>query len=215
MMLNINKIHWPVTVLGYGKRIGIWFQGCSIGCKGCVSQDTWDKTAGAEISIAQLMHWCEEVTDNQLDGITISGGEPFDQPQQLSALLDAFHQWRQQLSVKVDILCYSGYPLRVLEKSYPDILAKLDVLIPEPYVNNTETIPLRGSGNQAVIPLSELGRQRYNASAIAKLSSKRFQIQLDEQRIWFIGIPERDDMRAVEALCAQKGLNFEGVSWRT
>ncbi|HSV19446.1 MAG TPA: 4Fe-4S cluster-binding domain-containing protein, partial [Casimicrobiaceae bacterium] len=39
--IELNKAHWPVTVLGPGKRIGLWLQGCSIHCPGCVSQDTW------------------------------------------------------------------------------------------------------------------------------------------------------------------------------
>lgn len=38
--IYINNAHFPVTVLGPG-ALGIWTQGCSIGCKGCVSRDTW------------------------------------------------------------------------------------------------------------------------------------------------------------------------------
>ncbi len=215
MMLNINKTHWPVTVLGYGQRIGIWFQGCSIGCKNCVSQDTWDANSGAAIDIADLISWCQKVTDSQFDGITISGGEPFDQASQLASLLDAIHEWRQSLSREIDILCYSGYPLRILEKSYPHLLSRLDVLIPEPYVHTIETIPLRGSANQTILALSELGRRRYTESDLESLTAKRFQMQLDGQRIWFIGIPDRGDMQALEERCAKQGLKLDGVSWRT
>jgi anaerobic ribonucleoside-triphosphate reductase activating protein len=39
MKIAVSKAHYPVTVLGPGKRIGIWL-GCRIQCKGCVSQDT-------------------------------------------------------------------------------------------------------------------------------------------------------------------------------
>ena len=40
MLIAINKAHYPVTVLGSGQRIGIWFRGCRLHCPGCVSQDT-------------------------------------------------------------------------------------------------------------------------------------------------------------------------------
>ncbi len=45
MNILLNKAHFPVTVLGPGRRIGIWLQGCSIGCAGCISQDTWEADA--------------------------------------------------------------------------------------------------------------------------------------------------------------------------
>lgn len=46
MMLYLSRIHFPVTTLGPGNRIGIWFQGCSIQCQGCVSVDTWGTGKG-------------------------------------------------------------------------------------------------------------------------------------------------------------------------
>ena len=39
--VSISRLHFPVTTLGPGHRIGIWFQGCSIRCEGCLSMDTW------------------------------------------------------------------------------------------------------------------------------------------------------------------------------
>ncbi len=39
MNILLNKAHFPVTVLGPGRRIGLWLQGCTIRCRGCVSQD--------------------------------------------------------------------------------------------------------------------------------------------------------------------------------
>lgn len=42
MNLALSRMHFPVTTLGPGDRIGIWFQGCSIRCTGCISKDTWD-----------------------------------------------------------------------------------------------------------------------------------------------------------------------------
>ncbi|HAU1321526.1 TPA: radical SAM protein, partial [Legionella pneumophila] len=50
MMIYISRVHFPVTTLGPGHRIGIWFQGCSIRCPGCISTDTWNINKG-EIEI--------------------------------------------------------------------------------------------------------------------------------------------------------------------
>jgi anaerobic ribonucleoside-triphosphate reductase activating protein len=62
MKIAINKAHFPVTVLGPGRRIGIWTQGCRIHCKGCVSQDTWAADPGRETTVARLITWCRKTT---------------------------------------------------------------------------------------------------------------------------------------------------------
>ena len=215
--IAINKAHFPVTVLGPGRRIGIWLQGCSIHCPGCVSQDTWASDPERAMTVARLLSWCKATSQNGLDGITISGGEPFDQPQALAALLDALHQWRHSAGLDFDILCYSGYPLTTLQKRHAKLLARLDALIPEPYV---DTLPLshlwRGSQNQPLIALSPLGELRYAPyiEALAEAFTKRIQIQLDGERLWSIGIPARGDMAALEALAGERGIGFSNVSWR-
>ena len=217
MKIAINKAHFPVTVLGPGRRIGIWLQGCRIRCKGCVSQDTWETDPGREMTVARLLRWCRETSGGSLDGITISGGEPFDQPAALAALLDALRHWREAAGLAIDILCYSGYPLATLEKRHPRLLARLDALIPEPYV---DALPLthlwRGSQNQSLVPLSPLGAERYAAylDAPAEVFGKRIQVQLDGERVWSIGIPARGDMAALETLAAARGLRLDDVSWR-
>src|SRR3954471_7332041 len=83
--IALSRLHFPVTTLGLGRRVGIWFQGCSIRCPGCISVDTWDPALGQTkmTDIArQLEGWAEAA-----DGLTVSGGEPFDQPSALEALV--------------------------------------------------------------------------------------------------------------------------------
>jgi len=215
--IAINKAHFPVTVLGPGRRIGIWLQGCRIHCPGCVSQDTWASDPGREMTVASLLRWCRETSGNVVDGITISGGEPFDQPQALAALLDALRHWRSSLEQPVDILCYSGYPLAKLQKQHARLLAKLDAVIPEPYV---DTLPLshlwRGSQNQPLVPLSPLGVERYSryVEAAADSLGKRIQIQVDADRLWSIGIPARGDMAALQEIAAAQCIGFVDASWK-
>jgi len=218
MKISINKAHFPVTVLGPGKRLGIWFQGCSIGCKGCVSQDTWERDPGRDMTVAQLLVWCRKTTAGMFDGVTISGGEPFDQPQALAALLDGLIQWRAGSKLDFDILCYSGYPLSALQKKHAKLLAKLDALIPEPYV---DTKPLahvwRGSSNQPLVPVSDSGRNRYTPylDTPADNAAKRIQTMIDGGRVWYVGIPGRGDMSALESTCRTRGVELTQVSWRS
>ncbi|MFZ6777601.1 4Fe-4S single cluster domain-containing protein [Undibacterium sp. Ji83W] len=217
MKIAINKAHFPVTVLGPGRRIGIWVQGCSIACKGCVSQDTWARDGSKEMTVAALLSWCREVSAGQFDGITISGGEPFEQPKALHALLDGLHHWRNSSGMDFDILCYSGYPLATLQKKHADLLQKLDALIPEPFIASKPLIQAwRGSSNQPLVLLSDRARTRMQSYVDAPIDEqdKRIQTMIDGQRVWYVGIPARGDMQALEQLCASRGLTFDSVSWR-
>lgn len=215
--IRMNKAHFPVTVLGPGRRLGLWMQGCSIGCPGCVSQDTWAPEAHAPMQVAEVLAWCRRVTQGQaFEGVTISGGEPFDQPDALAALLAELHRWRRQAGLDFDVLCYSGHPLARLERQHAGLLAQLDALIPEPYVDKQPMTQLwRGSANQPLLLLSERARQRYAAfvDAPADSSSKRMQVGISGQRVWWIGLPARGDMQALEAVCAERGLVFAQPSW--
>ena len=215
--LQLNKAHWPVTVLGPGRRIGLWVQGCTIHCAGCVSQDTWPKDATKTIVVRDLVAWCKRTAGDALDGVTISGGEPFEQPDALFALLEGLHAWRDAKGFDFDVLCYSGYPLKTLEWKHAKLLALLDVVIPEPYV---DALPLgnvwRGSANQPLVPLTARGRARYAeyVDTAPATGGKRMQAAIEGGRVWLIGIPDRGDMAAVESLCASRGLALTQVSWR-
>jgi len=215
--LQLNKAHWPVTVLGPGRRIGLWVQGCTIGCRGCVSQDTWPKDASKTIAVPDLLAWCKRTAGDALDGITISGGEPFQQPEGLRALLEGLRAWRRTAKLEFDLLCYSGYPLKTLERKHAKLLALLDAVIPEPYVDHLPQGHVwRGSSNQPLVPLSERGRARYaeHVDATSDAPAKRMQAAIEGGRVWMIGIPGRGDMAQVEALCATRGLALSKVSWR-
>jgi len=218
MKISINKAHYPISVLGPGKRLGIWLQGCSIGCKGCVSQDTWERDPGRDMTVAQLLGWCRKTTAGVFDGVTISGGEPFDQPLALAALLDGLIKWRTNSKLDFDILCYSGYPLAALIKNHAKILTILDALIPEPYVDAKPLSHVwRGSSNQTLQMLSERGHAKYAQylNTPADPASKRIQTMLDGERVWYVGIPARGDMAALENTCKTRGVELTQVSWRS
>ena len=213
-VLRLSRMHYPVTVLGFGRRVGIWFQGCSIGCAGCISKDTWESDGGHAATIDEVLEKCETWrSDGEVDGVTISGGEPFDQPVALRALLDALDRWFGSARQSADLLCYSGYPEQRLRERFPEILDRLDVVIPNPYVESRAPGGRwRGSSNQRLVPLTPLGRSRYGAMA-NQPETPEIQFVVDDG-IWFIGIPRPGDMRALEEKLRERGVLLGDASWR-
>jgi anaerobic ribonucleoside-triphosphate reductase activating protein len=209
----LNRAHHPVTTLGPGRRIGLWFQGCGIGCDGCVSRDTWAADPATSMDVTVVLEWCASRPLSEVDGVTISGGEPFDQPAALVALLDGLDHWRRSVGREIDLLCYSGRTLPVLRRRFPTALARLDAVIPGPYLAGRPTDePWRGSDNQSVVALSELGRRRY--AELPEPGRPRLQIAVDDESIWCIGIPRAGDLERLEASLAGRGVLLEDVSWR-
>jgi anaerobic ribonucleoside-triphosphate reductase activating protein len=179
--------------------------------------DTWAGDASKQVPVVELLKWCKQVAAAGFDGVTISGGEPFDQASALAALLRGLREWRRKENLNFDILCYSGYPLKTLQSKHAAVLALLDAVIPEPFIDSLEPTGVwRGSSNQALVPLSELGHQRFDPFVSMPLegTTKRMQVAVEHGKIWMIGIPERGDMEKVEALCSSRGLSLQDVSWR-
>lgn len=148
--MNVARILYPVQVLGPGKRVGIWVAGCSRGCKGCSNPELWEQKPEYEISVDQLVSLIENLAqDHEIDGFTISGGEPMNQAKELARLLRSLH------ALSSDVLIYTGYNIEELwEKHNTDIdevLKSIAVLIDGEYIEElNNNILLRGSSNQRV-----------------------------------------------------------------
>lgn len=214
MKIEISRLHYPVTVLGPGRRVGIWFQGCSIGCKGCVSKDTWPSDSTRSIDLSELFEWCREMAMKGLDGITISGGEPFDQSSELLSLLVMLNEWREKSKLDFDVLCYSGYTLKYLLETHPEIIRMLDALIPEPF--NHRVMPglkWRGSANQSLVPLTDRAKRIYSDWVNAK-ALPEMQIAVSKNILWLIGIPPPGGLEKFTSACADKGLHLKDTSWQ-
>ena len=201
MKVALSRIHYPVTTLGPGRRIGIWFQGCSVRCPGCISLDTWDrKPADTEVVdvLESLGKWLAEC-----DGITISGGEPFDQSEALFALLSAL-----RVDSRVSILVYSGHPYERILSSAAVQGGLIDALISEPFLKDTpQTLALRGSDNQRLHLLTELGNQSFaEYDREATSGEKRLDVMFDAGgAVWFAGIPARGDMKKFQSILLAQG----------
>lgn len=201
MKLALSRAHFPVTTLGPGRRLGIWFQGCSIRCPHCISADTWGPGRGTttvQAVLTAVEPWLAEA-----GGVTVSGGEPFDQPEALRALLDGV-----RARPGVDILVYSGHPVERLTPHLVAMSGLIDALITDPYdVAAPQTKALRGSDNQRLHLLTPLGKERFAAFERAALPEDwALDVMVgDDGAVWMTGIPRRDDLRRLQEALAAAG----------
>jgi anaerobic ribonucleoside-triphosphate reductase activating protein len=211
--LQVNRTHYPVRTLGPGVRAGIWTQGCTIGCRGCASQDTWPLRPERSVDVRRLVEWLDSLP--AVDGLTITGGEPFQQMEGLTALLRAIRDWAAPRPEALDILVYSGYSRAALGRRSGSTaaLSLCDAIITGPYVDRLNPGGLwRGSANQRLVILSELGEARYG-QAVAGQPEPRIQMSSDGDRLWLVGIPRRGDLDLLEQALDFRGIKLEETSW--
>lgn len=134
MYLPINNIcHSRIN--GPGNRLVIWVQGCKFNCKGCFNPETHPYTEEHLIDVAELVRKINE--DKNIDGITISGGEPLDYPNQIYSLLAGIEK-------RLTSILYSGYYykdvisdkdlLNVIKLADLSIIGRYDYSLPHPYL---------------------------------------------------------------------------------
>ena len=211
LQISINRLHWPVATLGFGRRIGIWMQGCSIRCKGCCSLDTWE-TGSNHATIECVLDWILHRPLERVDGFTVSGGEPFDQPRALQGLVRGLKNLSQTCPGERDTLVYSGRPWRRLLSDHADILRDIDVVISEPYVRNRPPRGIAGSDNQRMHRLSTLGQQRY-PEALSQAPVDDIQMHYDGRTLWLIGIPRPGRLDTLKERLDAAGITMESCSW--
>jgi anaerobic ribonucleoside-triphosphate reductase activating protein len=149
--LNISGVIRESIVDGPGIRFVVFAQGCPHRCAGCHNPKTWPFEGGKEVAVEELI--AEIKKDPLLRGVTLSGGEPFCQPEGMALLAVAAHKEGK------DIITYTGYlyeELLEMAKTQPDILALLrqtDVLVDGPFVTALKSYELKykGSSNQRAI----------------------------------------------------------------
>lgn len=136
---------------GPGLRYAVFVQGCTHHCPGCHNPESQPMEGGTRTRIADLL---ADIRANKLvSGVTLSGGEPFDQPAACAALARA---------LKADgygLWAYSGYLYEQLlaraeaEPAVDELLASIDVLVDGPFVESRKSYALkwRGSDNQRLI----------------------------------------------------------------
>ena len=142
---------------GEGVRVSLFVSGCRIHCKGCFNQGTWNFKNGKEFTKEVEDSIIKMLEPYYITGLTILGGEPFEEENQTSLL--PFIERVKETYPEKNIWMYSGYYInRLLNgdkyiKGVTDkILEVIDVLVDGPFEEENKDISLqyRGSRNQTI-----------------------------------------------------------------
>ncbi len=174
LTVRINRIVPDSYVDGPGRRVAVFFQGCSIGCRGCQNRALWPGAGGEVVAVAdladRLLAECDRAGHRN---ITISGGEPFDQPAALAALTRLLKSAGAHLIVHTGNV-YEELALRrhpstssgsisgqTQNPATAEALADIDILVDGPYIigQDSPNMQYRGSRNQRPLDLAATRRE--------------------------------------------------------
>ena len=149
------KITSPDIENGPGCRVTLWIPGCTHKCPGCHNAWTADYNQGKEFTIDSFEEICSILDKPYIKGLTISGGDPLDQNDEVLAdLCQLVFDIKEKFPDK-DIWLYTGYMIEQLKELQLDVLRYVDVLVDGPFIQDWKdtTLPFRGSWNQRIIDL--------------------------------------------------------------
>jgi anaerobic ribonucleoside-triphosphate reductase activating protein len=170
LTLDIHGLIERSAANGPGPRSVLWTQGCSLGCAGCFNPATHG-AGGARRSVSGLIDW---VVGNDVEGLTVSGGEPLEQA---DAVLELCRGCRK---IGLSVVLLTGFSWRYLCRRRPQLVADLrdctDVVIAGRYSQPQHLgAGLRGSSNKTV----ELLTDRYTRQQIDDIPAAEIIINAD------------------------------------
>jgi len=156
VLLNVADTMPRSRANGPGVRAVIWVQGCTIGCPGCYNAFTHPHKSVKLMRPVEIAKWVATISD--IEGITFSGGEPFEQAAAIIATIDEI---RLLCDPKFSVFAFSGFEYdSLIESEDPvvqELLKRIDILSAGPYISKLRDTNLlwRGSSNQTLQYLSE------------------------------------------------------------
>ncbi len=163
--MNYATIKWTDIANGEGVRISLFVSGCTHRCKNCFNEVAWDFSYGQPFDKQVEDKIFAELSSSYIAGLSLLGGEPLE-PQNQLALYPFIKEVRRRFPEKT-IWCYTGFvldektgELTATHKNTEitkELIAKFDVLVDGPYVEELKDIRLkfRGSANQRVIDVQK------------------------------------------------------------
>jgi len=170
--VNLHGVLDRSAANGPGIRTVVWFQGCSLGCRGCFNPESHAPTGGYRAPVGDLVADIAARRD-AISGVTVSGGEPFQQPAALYRLLHGI-----RAATDLSVLVFSGYRLSEIARlaGGPSILRCIDVLIAGRYVPARRLgTGMLGSANQHIHLLSD----RHGIAEVARTPAAELRIAAD------------------------------------
>lgn len=190
--VRLHNMIMKTTALGPGDRIAVWFQGCKKRCKGCMSPLSRSLDGGVVCSTEKIIDII--CSAKGIEGVTISGGEPFVQIEQLHMILSEIKR-----RTSLGVIIYTGYTLEEIKtwnnNLANEILESLsDIVIDGEYIEelNNGTC-LRGSDNQRVNFITD----RYLAYKELYDSRQRdVQVFINNNKALLVGIPDKNTLKS-------------------
>lgn len=190
--------------LGPGRRSVVWVQGCTIHCPGCIVPETWGSAEGTLLDPVDLAR--SLLDDDPQAGLTVSGGEPSEQPSGVADLLETAHERGRTTWV------YTGRIVEdLLASDDPQMLrmlASVDVLVDGRYdADRADARAYRGSANQRTLRLTDAISLRDATNGAAG----RVDLRVDDTgQLLVVGIPAPEFLTKLKA-----GLQSRGLAVRT
>jgi anaerobic ribonucleoside-triphosphate reductase activating protein len=146
---------------GPGRRAVVWVQGCTRSCSGCFNQEMRPFVDKELITARELAGRILAIED--IEGVTFSGGEPFEQAEALAELAE------QLADRGLTIVIFTGYTVAALadcnKPEWQRLLAAADLLVAGPYEQDLPVQDyLRASANQQLLFLSDKLKQHPDIS---------------------------------------------------
>lgn len=146
--MNYYKIKKYDIANGKGLRTTIYFSGCKFHCKECFNSELWDFKSGKPFNDETKAYLFELLSDPHCKGLSVLGGEPMEQGEELLELLKEI----KELFPKKDIWLWSGYYKNELNSLQQEILSQCDYFIDGRFISeqSNKKLRYRGSENQTV-----------------------------------------------------------------
>ncbi len=139
---------------GEGIRTVVFVTGCTHACKGCFNQKYQDFDFGKEWTKKETFQVINYLSDEQVDGLTILGGEPFQNEDGLIEMIKTI-----KVFVDKNIWIYSGYTYNEIlaDEKKLELLKLCDVLVDGKFELKQKNLKLRfrGSANQKIIDIKK------------------------------------------------------------
>lgn len=148
LLFNIAHIKLSTEVEGPYKRCCIWFQGCTLRCRGCINRDLQAIKVNHLCTITELIDIITSASDSfSIEGVTLSGGEPLLQ-QNLGILCRKIH------SLGLGVILFTGYTEDRIPKNIRD---NIDMALTGPYMQefHDDKRFLIGSSNKRIIEYTD------------------------------------------------------------
>lgn len=151
-VLRVHRFLPETEVEGPGRRAALWVQGCPIQCPGCANGATWSFDRGYFATAEDMF---DQIRQQQnIEGVTFIGGEPFSQAKALAALGELCREHG------LSVVTFTGYEYNRLVAAHREdwnaLLAVTDLLLAGPFLENQKDFsrPWVGSRNQEFVFLT-------------------------------------------------------------